>query len=450
MSSDVVILVPRREGIAERDALWAFARPYWERLGFPIFEGYHEHDEGPFNRGRAINRAAELAGDWEVAVIIDSDVVADPHAVEEAIGIARDTGRPVLAYDERVHLNARGTKAVLAGFTGSWRRQPYVGNVLRDSCSSANAIRRDLWDAVGGFDELFVGWGWEDIAFRVATETLTGDALVKVKAELWHLHHRPSSGNNREEVTFVANRARGERYVAARWDDDAMAELLEEAASARGVERSELELPVFELGPTRIPRILHRTVPFDSSDEVERFWARAGRLHPGWELRTWRDPLDAGDFPLTADLWDRCSSGAQRAGLIRLEVLWHHGGIYLDSDVELYRNLEPLLGLAGFAGFEDRAVIPDAVLGFEAHHPALDACIRKARLALEDGAGAWVSGPGVTTSTLAGRRDVLLLPPGSFYPYHYSSKAKHRNRDHAGEQPWAFGAHHWAHSWEGK
>jgi hypothetical protein len=75
--------------------------------------------------------------------------------------------------------------------------------------------------------------------------------------------------------------------------------------------------------------------------------------------------------------------------------------------------------------------------------------LEMARASILRGEGAWLSGPGVTTAALPGRGDVLLLPPGSFYPYHYSEKEARRGEDHASEQPWAFGAHHWHHSWKG-
>jgi mannosyltransferase OCH1-like enzyme len=135
------------------------------------------------------------------------------------------------------------------------------------------------------------------------------------------------------------------------------------------------------------------------------------------------------------------------AGLVRLEALWHHGGIYVDSDCEPYRSLEPLLGLHAFAGWEDNAVVPDAVIGAEPGHPAIRRCLDLAMVRVPQ--GAWASGPGTTTEVLTARDDVLLLPPGSLYPYHYKAKNL-RHRDHASEQPWAFMAHHWAGSWLAK
>jgi len=192
-----------------------------------------------------------------------------------------------------------------------------------------------------------------------------------------------------------------------------------------------------------IPRVLHRTVPAQTDVEVEAWWQGWVDLHPGWECCTWRDPLDPADFPLTSSWWDRCTSGAQMAGLIRLEVLLRYGGIYLDSDVAPVRALGPLLWLLGFSAWESREVAPDAVLGAMAAHPAVARCLELALERLDQ--GAWHSGPGVTTEVLPGRHDWLLLPPETFYPY--PPGATERAGEDFSALPWCFGVHHWRGSW---
>lgn len=203
-----------------------------------------------------------------------------------------------------------------------------------------------------------------------------------------------------------------------------------------------------------IPKIIHRSVPSETTPEVEGFWSTIVDLHPDWECVTWRDPLNPDDFPLTSPHWGRCISGAQLAGLVRLELLLTRGGVWLDSDVELYRPLDPLLHCWAFAGYEDRNVVPDAVLGAEPGHPAIEACLKLAVARLnssredwQTGRGAWATGPGVTTTVLPGRDDVLLLPPGSFYPLHYTNKHGACWVTVRENNPWAFGAHRWHASW---
>src|SRR5688500_4221600 len=97
-----VILVPRREGFADRDRIWAWCKAWWSERhpDWPIFEGHHEASEGLFNRSAAVNRAAAKAGDWDVAVIIDADVICDVERTRKAAQMAHATGRMVLPYDE--------------------------------------------------------------------------------------------------------------------------------------------------------------------------------------------------------------------------------------------------------------------------------------------------------------------------------------------------------------
>lgn len=213
----VVVLVPRRAGNPYRDEVWAWVRGWWEsEVGFPIVEG--NHDVGPFNRSAAINRAAADAGAWDVAVIIDADVLLDPIQIHAAVGAAAHTGGPVLGYTERIHLHKAGTREVLDGYRGDWR--PFTRTRLLDSCSSLNVVTRDLFAAVHGFDEIFNGWGWEDVGFRIATELVSGRNLVKIDGTLWHLWHPKSPENDTAQETFQANRSRGDLYKAARRSRD--------------------------------------------------------------------------------------------------------------------------------------------------------------------------------------------------------------------------------------
>lgn len=166
-------------------------------------------------------------------------------------------------------------------------------------------------------------------------------------------------------------------------------------------------------------------------------------MHPKWEFRTYREPLDLDEWPSIAEVLPLCQNGAQRAGLVRLAVLVEHGGVYVDSDVQPYRAFDPLLKVEAFAGWEDPGVVPDAVLGACPGHPAFVTMLEMALDAVKAGAGAHASGPSISTVVLPGRDDVLVLPPGAFYPFHYLNKAG-RYDDHG---PWAFCAHLWAESW---
>jgi len=213
-----------------RDEVWLWVRKWWrEHTGLLIYEGHHDH--GPFNRSRAINRASALAGDWDTAIVIDADVILDGANVFAALGRAGATGAPVLGYSERINLTAKGSRQILQGFQGDWRS--FTRTRLTNACSSAIAVRRDLWDAVGGFDETFAGWGWEDVCFAIATQTVSGTKLERTPGTLWHLWHARSPENDERRATYVANRERAARYKAARWNRSAVLALLEEARDSQ-------------------------------------------------------------------------------------------------------------------------------------------------------------------------------------------------------------------------
>lgn len=58
------------------------------------------------------------------------------------------------------------------------------------------------------------------------------------------------------------------------------------------------------------------------------------------------------------------------ADALRLCVLWHHGGIYLDTDVVVLRSLSGLKNTVGeeYLGQGEHS-ISNAVMAFDAHHP---------------------------------------------------------------------------------
>lgn len=197
-----------------------------------------------------------------------------------------------------------------------------------------------------------------------------------------------------------------------------------------------------------IPRRLIRTVPADTSIDVEQLWNTATALHLNWEHVTLRDPVDTSRFPITAPYWPDVQTGAQLADLIRAEELWQRGGWYIDSDVLCVKPFDTLCALDGVVAWEDAQHIPNAVMGFRAGHPALR---RVLELAIERrGEGTWAAGVGVTTEVFSeDRPDVVVLPPAAFYPVHWRiAHAQAQNwQSVADRTPGCYVVHQYAASW---
>lgn len=79
---------------------------------------------------------------------------------------------------------------------------------------------------------------------------------------------------------------------------------------------------------------------------------------PDYEIIEWNESnLDISSFPL----YTRQAYEAKKWGFvpdyIRLWLVYNHGGLYLDTDVELMKSPDDLLGHPSFFGFEDSGFI---------------------------------------------------------------------------------------------
>lgn len=76
-------------------------------------------------------------------------------------------------------------------------------------------------------------------------------------------------------------------------------------------------------------------------------------------------------FDLNATIWTRQAFESKKyafaADYIRLYALYSYGGIYLDSDVIIYKSFNQLLNLPYFIGQEQMGSIEPAIIGAEKH-----------------------------------------------------------------------------------
>lgn len=216
---NVVVLVPRRADHGRRDKLWEFVLHRWqtEQPRWLVANGYHA--EGPFNRSAAINQAARAAGDWDIAIVADSDSFVGNAQIEAAVETCARTGQMTLAYDRFAYLSREMSDRVMAGYLGDWTAG--VEWSLPGTCSSMVVVTRDVWDEAEGFDEGFVGWGGEDIAFSHKAQTF-GGGLQRIPGFVWHLWHAPAV--HTAEDVWVPRVA---EYARASYDPPAMRALMD-------------------------------------------------------------------------------------------------------------------------------------------------------------------------------------------------------------------------------
>jgi mannosyltransferase OCH1-like enzyme len=158
--------------------------------------------------------------------------------------------------------------------------------------------------------------------------------------------------------------------------------------------------------------------------------------HPGWELRLWtEDTLPAGLS--RGEVYERLRAPAERANILRLELLQRHGGVYVDTDFECRRSIEPLIEDADlFITLAKPGRVNNALMGSRPGHPALAEALERVQPVEFFGHDKAGTGTRFLDTLLLDRPGVTMLAPELFYP---ETEEGRRN---------AYAIHHKARSWK--
>lgn len=203
--------------------------------------------------------------------------------------------------------------------------------------------------------------------------------------------------------------------------------------------------------PSIIPCVIHRIwVGSPMPDVFVEYGREWQRLHPHWAFIEWGDhnrpTLFNEPLYVHAERYVPLANVGQfRSDILRLEILWHLGGLYVDTDFEPRKPIDDLLaGAELFATWEvDGRWIANGLMGARPHH----SFIRRLIQGLPDSVGA---SPGVTPNRTSGpqyltrmwrelKPDMRIAPSRLFYPYGWNEL--HRRDE---EFPDVYAVHLWA------
>jgi hypothetical protein len=131
---------------------------------------------------------------------------------------------------------------------------------------------------------------------------------------------------------------------------------------------------IFRTGEQKIPKKIHycwfggKAIPAHLQQCIDS-WKK---YCPDYEIIRW----DESNYDIHKNRYMLQAYQAEKYGFVpdyaRLDIVRQHGGIYLDTDVELVRNLDPLLCYDFYCGFEDEHYIALGLgFGAVAGHPLL-------------------------------------------------------------------------------
>lgn len=201
------------------------------------------------------------------------------------------------------------------------------------------------------------------------------------------------------------------------------------------------------------------------------------RLHPDWEIKLWRDDpelpihiLHHGDELIECrhrDYLASCSPVAKQSDVWRYDILEQQGGVYLDTDMEPLKCLEPLIDDApAFAGLcttyyclphggQSRAPgrprqwneVGCSIMGAVPHHPWIRKLVHETP-ARDRSSSLSLAFP-FTTSTIGKHPDVVLFDPEVFYSVPWTEYALGGRRSLRKRQPplQAHAVHRWSSAW---
>ena len=118
----------------------------------------------------------------------------------------------------------------------------------------------------------------------------------------------------------------------------------------------------------RIPKVIHYCwfgkKPHPES--VVRCMDSWRRVLPDYRIIEWNET----NFDVDSTHYTREAYAAGKyafvTDFVRLKVLHDHGGIYMDTDVEVVKSVDRFLDHSAFSGFEDEHNIPTALMGSQA------------------------------------------------------------------------------------
>ena len=221
MSAAVTILVPFRATASHWHAIRAWQYGYLNTTypHIPVIVASDGHTTGPFTRSKALNNArAKATTDW--LWVLDTDCA--PHPNDLALAVAAiGTHGWIYPYQSALQLDQVGTRYTLQGLTTPhrWNAHTRHGNAY-----GLPMLHADLWDDIGGWDEHFTDWGYEDDALRLALTTLHGTPPPSPIEWIRTLQH-PRTGHTTRHTTLNHDRY-NRHYQPASGDTTAMRQVV--------------------------------------------------------------------------------------------------------------------------------------------------------------------------------------------------------------------------------
>lgn len=206
-----------------------------------------------------------------------------------------------------------------------------------------------------------------------------------------------------------------------------------------------------------IPKKIHQIwlgSPFP--DKYKRFRDSWIENHQDWEYRLWTDKdVDELDM-IKKDLYHESKNYGLKSDIMSYEILFKHGGIYVDTDFECLKPFDDLRTIPFFLGvsYDAVPVLYHGIMGASVGNPLVERCITSLEYKYngEDGTKIMdATGPYHLTRCFFdsiiedGIRGEVAFPMDFFYPLPNNVRGTSTPYDYI--KPCSYAIHHWETSW---
>lgn len=183
----------------------------------------------------------------------------------------------------------------------------------------------------------------------------------------------------------------------------------------------------------------------NKSDEILDCIESWKKTCPQFEIKEWSElnfPVEK--YPFASRMYNE-KKWAFVADYARLQILYEHGGFYLDTDMLLLQSLDPLTSADCTLGEEAPGVISAGMIAADKHHPFIHDC----KKFYDDDANTkeLITIPRVLSQVYenyANKSTLVVYPPKTFYPFDNNHIKEYRGQDMG---PDVIGIHLWHYSW---
>jgi predicted glycosyltransferase involved in capsule biosynthesis len=196
----ISFLIPWNDGDIFRERSYKYNISYLTS-SFPDAEICIGGDNGNvFNRSKARNNAFNKSSN-EIICILDADTIVPATSIIEGINLVKSKNTWVIPYNDYYNLTKEYSNYIIDNIDAADLDESnfkYDFKIL--SWAGALILTREMYSRLGGYDEEFEGWGWEDVAFRIKLDNEISKHIRcgSYVAHLWHPRKDADFGNSFE------------------------------------------------------------------------------------------------------------------------------------------------------------------------------------------------------------------------------------------------------------